>query len=232
MNNWYAFLDLIDVNTPETKEVNLVRQTDEGDLPYGFDEEMVMKKVEELGLPVFVRTDAASDKHRMEKASKISSEEEIVEHINEVIFHNASNMLPMNSLYFREWLDLKHRFKAFTGTPIAQELRFFIHNGQILDYHFYWVKDSIKFRGSEKVEDWQDKWARTKDEALDHSDKAIFQAETVAEKMRGQGFWSVDFARAEDGTWYAIDMARGEVSWHPEKKNGITTVSDYEDLYL
>jgi hypothetical protein len=29
------------------------------------------------------------------------------------------------------------------------------------------------------------------------------------------GYWSVDFACDTAGKWHMIDMARGEISWHP-----------------
>lgn len=41
-------------------------------------------------------------------------------------------------------------------------------------------------------------------------------AEKVAKRF--EGYWSVDFARLRDGRWVLIDMALGEVSWHPKKK--------------
>ena len=31
------------------------------------------------------------------------------------------------------------------------------------------------------------------------------------------GYWSVDFTKGNDGTWYLIDMARGELSYHYDK---------------
>ena len=30
-------------------------------------------------------------------------------------------------------------------------------------------------------------------------------------------YWSVDFAKSLDGTWYMIDMARGEVSYQSDE---------------
>lgn len=29
------------------------------------------------------------------------------------------------------------------------------------------------------------------------------------------GYWSIDFAKGQDGTWYFIDAALGNQSWHP-----------------
>ena len=32
-------------------------------------------------------------------------------------------------------------------------------------------------------------------------------------------YWSIDFTKGTDGTWYLIDMARGELSYHYEGVN-------------
>ena len=37
---------------------------------------------------------------------------------------------------------------------------------------------------------------------------------TVAKQF--EGYWSIDFCKANDGRWILIDMARGKRSWHPE----------------
>ncbi|BCS91066.1 MAG: hypothetical protein ARM1_0523 [Candidatus Micrarchaeota archaeon] len=29
------------------------------------------------------------------------------------------------------------------------------------------------------------------------------------------GYWSVDFCQTQDGRWYFIDAAPGDISWHP-----------------
>lgn len=241
MKNWYPILEEIDeVNTPDTEMVQL--EEDEGvDVPRTWSYEEVKEAVENVGgTPAFIRTDAASNKHFMYKSSRLPNldEDTIDSHIGEVIFHNVSAGfagLPFDRLFIREWLDLAHEFKAFGQTPIAQELRFFIHNGEILGYHFYWPKDSIKFfHNTEKPDDWEDQWIETRNEALGHAQFAKKQAQIIADKFRGQGFWSLDFARVESGEWYAIDMARGEISWHPKVAGfdkAMMTVTDYENLY-
>lgn len=38
---------------------------------------------------------------------------------------------------------------------------------------------------------------------------------TLFGRVMGEGYWSVDFAKGQDGTWYFIDMAEGDQSWHP-----------------
>lgn len=45
-------------------------------------------------------------------------------------------------------------------------------------------------------------------------DQLTNKAEQVADEF--DGYWSIDFAETTDGDWYAIDMAAGIASWHPE----------------
>lgn len=225
MNKWYRSLESFEeVNTPETRRI-AINTEKRWDAPV----EKIQLAIEEYGEPVFMRTDAASKKHSMENSSKISKNDAdtIKENYRNLIEFNMTHMLPFNSLYIREWLDLKHRFKAFEGTPIAEELRFFIHNGEILGYHFYWPEKAIEKAGS----DWRQDWLKTKRDALENRGDAVRQAKIVAEKFRGQGFWSLDFARAENGEWYAIDMAKGEISWIPDKPQPIVKLDEYEEEF-
>ncbi|MBM3892504.1 MAG: hypothetical protein FJ388_25585 [Verrucomicrobia bacterium] len=39
-------------------------------------------------------------------------------------------------------------------------------------------------------------------------------AELVGAQL--EGYWSVDFALGQNGTWYLIDLADGDLSWQPE----------------
>lgn len=227
MEIWYPALESFEeVNTPETKKIPIEEK-------FSAPESEIVEAMKDLGTPVFMRTDAASNKHRMEKASKIQERDKelIEERYRKLIEFNMSQMLPFNCLYLREWLDLRHRFKAFGGTPIAEELRFFIHNGEILDYHFYWPEESIIVQDPEKASNWELDWLKTKKDALENREEAVRQAGIVAEKFRGQGFWSVDFARTESGEWYAIDMAKGEVSWMPDKPEPTVKVDRYEEEF-
>lgn len=237
MDNWYPVLEnLEDVKIPETVRIGLDSRDPE-DCPT----EEIVERIQELGgSPVFMRTDASSHKHQMEKASKLGStdSEELEEAFERLLYHNmmaGGHGLPFKSIYLREWIELKSYFKAFDQTPIAPEIRLFIHDGGVLDYHVYWTKDAIKFYSdTEEPSDWESKWDELHNEAVGQAKFAKYQCRDVAESFRGQGFWSVDFALAESGDWYCIDMARGEVSWHPkidDVDKPVTTLDDYEKIY-
>ena len=141
MNNWFPKIrDCEEVTHPKTVKVEM--NDDSKHHRKWYNEEDVVEAIEHLGTgyPVFVRTDMASNKHRMKEASRIESEGDIRDTILHLIEFNetASLMgLPYESLYLREWVELEHHFKAFQETPIAKEVRFFIADGEVLGGHFY-----------------------------------------------------------------------------------------------
>jgi len=148
------------VRTPDTEIVETV-PCKEKEFPF----RRVWDDIEEIkhiiedrlgGYPVFARTDFASYKHNMENASKIDSENELESNLSELLYFNevASAMgLPYDYLVFREWLDLAYHFKAFKGTPIAVELRFFVNDGDIICKHFYWPIESMSFSNFDPEEE-------------------------------------------------------------------------------
>ena len=242
MNFWFPKIK-DKVLVPKTEFVKLYPTGENHELRATFKTKEVLNTIEKVGgFPVFVRTDQASNKHNMENSSKISSQKEVVRHINEVLYFNemAGFMgLPYKNLAVREWLNLDYKFKAFKGTPIAKELRFFIKNGEAICYHFYWpekaiedyhtitrdqamldllAENGIEEEKEETDEYLPDNWKRllveTKKEALSEADIVKKEAQKIAEVF--DGYWSVDFARDINGNWYMIDMAKGIESWHPD----------------
>lgn len=218
MTNWWPRVRDLDVPTPRTIRVEAEPQPfGDGSLSVPIpDGEGVASAVRELdGPPAFIRSDQMSEKHRMEKASKLQSDDpdEFAGNIGQLgEAHLMAMGVPDPECYYvREWLDLHHEFTAFTGTPIASELRFFIHHGSVHEVGFYWPEEAIRRPDSDN---WQDELAALREHALGQRDEVAKLAETVAQEF--DGYWSVDFAETESGDWYCIDMARGEVSWHPD----------------
>lgn len=165
--------------------------------------------------PAFLRSDQMSAKHRMAEGSKVVSvvPEEFESHLWQLWERNrmAWGVPKPECYYAREWLDLYHEYSAFTGTPIAAELRFFIYENEVYSHGFYWPKDAIR---QPSHEDWKTRHESVKEMAHRHSEGARELAEQVASAF--DGYWSVDFALTDDREWFCIDMARGEASWHPE----------------
>jgi hypothetical protein len=246
LNYWFPKIKDI-VPVPKTEFVDLFPEVNkQNGLSHTFEIEDVLHAINDLATdksnkyPIFVRTDQASNKHNMCGASKISDYRQITKHINEVLFYNENVTLlglPYKNLVIREWIDIKHEFKAFKGTPIGKEVRVFIKDGNILCSHFYWpekaieeyhksqdiniddfltednIKETEENESSGLEENWKEKLRKTKEETM--SEKNIFYnyAQKVANKLNG--YWSVDFACDTDGNWYLIDMALGKDSWHP-----------------
>lgn len=228
MRHWWPRLKDVDVPKPETVEVDAEKQqTEIGKLPNGEmdyltcyypDTDEIRDAVERVGgPPAFLRTDQASNKHAMEGGSRIESLEDVRQNVWSVVEHNKMAGLvglPYDRFYVREWLELNHEYTAFRGTPIATELRFFLYDGDIHSCGFYWPEEAIRRPDDEE---WEEKHQWVRDEAFTKVNHrfARMYAERVAEEF-SEGYWSVDFALTEDGEWYCIDMARGEVSWHPD----------------
>lgn len=227
MDHWWPRLAQADVPTPQTVRVGMQEQQveDSSNVAGGFtvkrpDTADVIDAIETVGgPPAFLRTDQASAKHRMEEASKVDSldEETVGLHVWEVIeFNEMAGFfgLPYETFYVREWLDLLSYYTAFSGTPIAAELRFFILDGTVEQSGFYWPQDAIR---RPDRDDWQDAHERLKQQTF--RDGTFNAAEVLADRVADEfddGYWSADFALSDDGQWYCIDMAPGELSWHPE----------------
>lgn len=155
---WYPKVKDL-VKTPKTEIVSLKRKsTGEGGIPVIWDEKEVERAIEKVGgYPIFIRTDQASNKHSMARASWVRNEEELNQHISEVIFFNETCSLlglPYTCLVIREWLDLEYKITAFEETKIAKELRFFIRDGKVLCHHYYWPKEAIEqsYRHNQRAE--------------------------------------------------------------------------------
>lgn len=220
---WYPKIKDLDINLPKTRFLEL-KDLDGNSgykgCPRDWSKSKIEDIAEELGLPLFMRTDMASNKHYMDSSSFINDLNTINDHIiNLLLFNDMAGLLglPYKTLVFREWLDLDYKFKAFEGTPIAKELRFFIRSGEVECFHFYWPEEAIQFFGDTKEPDnWEELLYITKKEAILNSKEAVIMAHKVARKF--EGYWSVDFAQDKNGDWYMIDMALGDQSWHPECK--------------
>lgn len=235
MDNWWPRLEPLDVKTPETVAVEIEEHEieDASEAEGGFtvslpEPEDAIDAIHEVGgPPAFFRTDHASAKHEMAEASHVPSDDPKVvsEHAWNVIGRNeiAGMMgLPYETFYVREWLDLCHQYEAFLGTPIAAEIRGFLLDGDVYDVGFYWSEDAIH---SAEADDWREVHEQTRERAMEDQSLVEDLLYVVAQEFDA-GYWSCDFALTDGGDWYCIDMARGEVSWHPD---GIEQAREVED---
>jgi len=217
MDHWWPRLEPLDVPTPETAQVDCHVPDHEDSLPIGRPTvEDVRAAIATVGgPPAFIRTDQTSAKHQFEDGAHLDDVD--AEQINRAIArlrdqHGMAFGMPTPTHYYvREFLALEHTFRAFGSTPIAAELRFFLLDGDVHDSGFYWPREAIKCPDRN---DWLRGHAKIAARARSEAGRALDYACRVADEF-DDGYWSCDFA-LEDGTWYCIDMAPGEISWHPE----------------
>jgi len=174
-----------------------------------------------VGYPIFLRTDYLSGKHR--GAPFVKKEEDLKKHVYMLIEESATAGffgVPIKAFIIREHLELDWKFKAFNNLPIARERRYFIKDGKVVCHHPYWPEDAITWSKTPLPENWRQLLSELNAETEDEIRLLTSYAEKVGNALKG--YWSVDFAHAKNGKWYLIDMARGELSWHPKcSKAGI-----------
>lgn len=133
--------------------------------------------------------------------------------------------LPVWGIVFREYIEMDTIFKAFRGRmPVNPERRFFAESGHVNCEHVYWVEDAIWFRKGEEPDNWREELAKINglwDE--DELRLVIRQVGKISSELTKHlgGEWSIDFCKGADGTWYLIDVAPAELSWHPPHEGEI-----------
>lgn len=199
---------------------------------------LVEKAGEEVGYPFFLRTDTASGKHGWKNTAFVMKKADIPRHI----LNTAEDMelkdilgLSYKSLVIRQWLELDWRFKAFHGEmPVSRERRYFIREGKVQCHHPYWIEEAIEqahegeggmlfgniYMHHRLPSNWRIQLAEVNTEIPEEINLLMGYAQNVADTLAEQGdlnYYSVDFACGRDRkTWWLIDMAEGERSWHQE----------------
>lgn len=222
MLHWYPMVKNLPIPQPKT-EIVLTKDRwwdilDGHPLPPG-DIRTLEEAIQEMGYPVFIRTDLASAKHRFLKGSFIEKVEDIPRCLYNLVEANAIRDLFFSSIVIREFLLLNSTFQAFEGLPIAKERRYFIIDGKVACHHPYWTEEAIQFRGQEP-KDWRALLGYINHETSGEIEFLTAYAEQIPSVIEGN--WSVDFAQDINGKWWLIDMALAEESWHPACKNKLT----------
>lgn len=226
---WFPKIVNLTDNIPLTKIVILKNQHDalmpviDGDFsPLDDQWEEISTAAREIGYPLFMRTDEFSAKHQWKDTCYVEKEDDLKRHVYNLLEHSfmADIMgLPVRALVFRKYIPMKNLFKAFYGEmPANPEIRVFVKDGKILCRHWYWVEDAIE-KGSPKdllPKNWREILKKEMESIdLESIDYMIETSKLVGKAMDGE-FWSVDFCQGADDTWYLIDMAQGDRSWHPK----------------
>lgn len=190
----------------------------EGEAPIFPDDcKEIFEAADRIGYPLFLRSDLQSGKHGWKDTCYVESREKLFSHLLGVSEENALGACmfgpPFSAFVLREFLALEISFSAFYGEmPINRERRYFVNDGKIICHHPYWPDGAIE--GHTKAEGWKEKLALLNEESAEEIGLLSDYALRVSAAL--PGFWSVDFARAQDGRWYLIDMALGGQSFHWE----------------
>lgn len=219
MENWWPRVQDLGIPLPETVRLEATKEPIMDGMELAVpDKSDVAEAVRQVGgPPAFIRSDQTASKHQMGNGSKVTTDDPEEMMLGSLYEAHLGFGAPKPSCYYvREWLDLYHEFRSFANseTPVAAEVRTFILDGEYYDGEFYWPEDAIWDHAATE-DDWPALLEKTRDRAM--LDKGIWKqmSETVATEF-DTGYWSVDFALGDNGTWYLLDMARGELSWHPD----------------
>lgn len=166
--------------------------------------------------PFFMRTAHFSGKHDWIFTCYIDNVNKLLPNLRNLIdlsFSAGIIGLPIEAIVLREFLELDWKFRAFLGTPISRERRYFIKYGKVLCHHPYWIEDAIWFsKDFPEVQNWKELLRELNTETEEEIKELSHYSKLVAERLRD--YWSVDFAMAKNKKWYLIDMALGDQSWH------------------
>jgi len=217
---WYPKIMGLDIPQPKTEIVKInndIINVCDGDFsslePY-------MKEINEkckiIKYPLFMRTDHLSGKHQWKNTCFVENKENLKGNISRLVedsFIADIVGLPVYALVFREYILMKELFTAFYGDmPVNPEIRFFVKDGEILCKHWYWCNEAIV---NPSVDNWKKLMDKEKDE-ITEKEKQLLKGHALKVAEQFEGYWSVDFCKAKDGTWYLIDCAVGSASWHPK----------------
>jgi len=218
---WFPAVERAGIPHPRTKIVwvgwkNLCAVLDDKPLPENVCRDIVAA-VEDIGYPLFMRTDLHSAKHDFADTCYVADASVLLAHIGALI--EADNMMcflgdDSQALVFREFLDLESTFMAFRDMPVARERRVFVIEGKAICSHPYWPKGALYKQRKALPPDWRTQLRNLS--LLRQGDGVRLRqyAEMVGHLVPGA--WSIDFAWVPvRGDWYLIDMALAKHSWHP-----------------
>lgn len=179
--------------------------------------ERIYQSADKIGYPLFLRSDQGSGKHEWRDTCYVPDRESLIYHVIRLIeWHECAGIMGLQweALVFRELLSLESLFTAFHGMPVSRERRVFVRDGVVECIHPYWPEDAVlPDRNNPLPENWKECLIYLNYMSGEEIGQISFMAGIFGKAL--PGYWSVDFACGEDGLWWLIDAARGELSWHP-----------------
>jgi len=214
---WWPLVKDLPINTPETILIRLEGEVTfkviDGKPDAAFDAmvEKAIQAAEQIGYPVFIRSDELSSKFDWENSCYVTNSRDMGNHICNILEATAMAIGPrFRGVAVREFLRLNWKFKAMYGKmPVAREFRMFVRDGVLECWHPYWPPSSIEMP---TIPDWYEVLKEMQTPTEEELQTIIELAETVGKAM--EGYWSIDLCQTKDGLWYLTDMALGEDSYH------------------
>lgn len=169
--------------------------------------------------PVFMRSDQCSGKHEWKNTCFVEDVNDIRKHLLRLMEYNEMvgwMSFTDKAIAVREFIPLESSFVAFHGLmPVAKERRYFVRDGVVECRHEYWIEAAIR-QGLEGMNLPESEWLHQLRALNQQSNYEIGLLTKYAESVGKElgNYWSVDFAKAKDGRWLLIDLARGELSFH------------------
>jgi hypothetical protein len=161
---------------------------------------------DQLGYPLFLRTDFTSSKHNWERTCHVPAREVLAQHIF-TLAEDSEMMdlmgLPWNTLVLREMLPTipKAVCPRYRNMPVCREFRFFVEAGTVKCWHPYWPEHALQQGGV-------DTDAELMLEMGMHGPQELAELTELAERVSRAvpGAWSVDILETKRG-WFVTDMA-------------------------
>ena len=168
--------------------------------------------IDEIGLPVFIRTEMLSNKHDWKRSCFLEKKEDLISHLKNLVEQSSiatiDRMTPCNFFAVREMIPTESYFNYFPGEmPITKEVRIFVRDGKIECKHPYWPTKIFESKYQDKVNSLR--------ELSEEDDKMTNEMAMYISRLFS-GYWSIDLLKAKSGKWFCTDMAIGERSWHDE----------------
>jgi hypothetical protein len=222
---WWPKVKDLGIPMPKTVMVNVdsggIEKVLENDFSeYHVHEEEIQNAVQEVGLPLFLRTDLTSGKHDWEQTCYYESGGGLLMHVYYLMdYCERADFIGLSTraLVFREYIPMESSFTAFSGQmPVNSERRYFVRDGETICHHPYWIAEAVEQGAPEGSlpENWRELLELVNTETPEEIELLTGYAETIGKVLKG--YWSVDFCKAKDGRWVFIDAAEGLASWHPD----------------
>ncbi len=170
----------------------------------------VKVEADKIGYPLFLRCDETSNKHDWKDSCYVESEDKLIPNFCRILEMIAMAFgIGFSGVAVREFLDLDARFTSHNGMPVACERRYFVRDGKVECWHPYWTPSAIR---RPSIKNWYEVLKELQTPTSFEIRVLESYAYTVSETLGG--YWSVDFCRHKNGSWYLTDMAKGEDSYH------------------